>query len=389
MKRLWISCLWACLIVFLSYSTSLAQSDDGTVPYCGDLDAAECAALDATAETMAGLNSGTTENQVSVYLSGGPFGERELSLQLSTTHTFVTEPETLTRLLELKAMSPEALQADPTALAELLLLPLSIDTDQTIRVAFSPELSALLSAGLGLEIPANLTFHTRRIDRVVYIRLADYAIFGAQPEWVPEWVGIELTNWFTDTVTGAIAAPEFDPLEAQAQLAPPGMAFASSVVYHIPAEQTGAYTDFMHLTSTSTTALNGQPVHVYRLTWDIPRYVGGPLFAQQVGLPTDQRQSLPIALLLGTASSVLLHGLHAETSQVVGVDTAHLYQAETRVEWRMGIPGGPLLAYSPTIGMSSTTTNRDLNAIEQIPVPEDAVVPPLNLLIQTFRFMTR
>jgi hypothetical protein len=71
------------------------------------------------------------------------------------------------------------------------------------------------------------------------------------------------------------------------------------------------------------------------------------------------------------------------------VEDAYLYQVETRVEWEIGVAGGPSLAESPTIGFTSTMSNRDLNAAELIPVPEGAVVPPLNLLMQTFMLMNR
>jgi hypothetical protein len=388
MKKLSLAWLWAWMLLCSFSATALAQSDELTVPYCGELAAEECAALEATTERMAGLTSGTSENQVRVYFTGGPLRDREVSLELSTASSFVVEPETLARLQALQAMAPEVLQADPAAVAELVLLPLAIDTDQTTTVEFSPELLALLSERLGADIPATLAFHTRFIDNVLYIRLADYAVFGTQPAWVPEWVGIQLTTILSDTITAEVADPEFDVLEAQAGWVAPGMAMAPSVVYDIPADQVAAYADFMHLSSLGITEIEGVPVNTYRLTWDIPRYVGGPLFAQQVGLATEEASS-PASFVLGMLASVLFHGLQAEVLQVVGVEDAYLYQVVTRVEWQIAIPGGPSLVESPTIGFTSSTTNRELNQVASIPVPEDAVVPPINLLIQTFRLLNR
>jgi hypothetical protein len=388
MKKLLLVWLWAGMLLCFFSATALAQSDEATVPYCGELAAEECAALEATTERMAGLTSGTSENQVRVYFTGGPLRDREVSLELSTASSFVMEPETLARLQALKTMTPEALHEDLAAAADLELLPLAIDIDQTTTVAFSPELVTLLSERLGADIPATLAFHTRIIDNVLYVRLADYAVFGTQPAWVPEWVGIQLTAMLSGTITSAVAEPEFDVLKAQAELVAPGMAMAPSVVYDIPAEQVAAYTDFMHLSALGITEMEGVPVNTYRLTWNIPRYVGGPLFAQQVGLATEEAPS-PASLVLGMLASVLFHGLQAEVLQVVGVEDAYLYQVVTRVEWQIAIAGGPALAESPTIGFISSTTNRELNQVASIPVPEDAVVPPLNLLIQTFRRLNR
>jgi hypothetical protein len=386
MKKLWIASLWAWMLLCLMYTTALAQSGEATVPFCGELAANECAALDTTKERMAELTSGTSENQLKVYLTGGSLGDREVSLQLSTTRSFVMEPETLSRLQALKTITPESLQA--AAAADLLLLPFSIDMDQTTTVAFSPELLALLGERLGAEIPATLAFHTRIVDHVLYLRLADYAVFGTQPAWVPEWVGIQLTAMLSGTIASEVADPDFNVVEAQAELVAPGMTMAPTVVYDIPAEQVAAYADFMYLTSLGSTEIEGVPVNTYRLTWDIPRYLGGALFAQQTGLSTEGDLG-PASLVLGLLGSVLFHGFEAEVLQVVGVEDAYLYQVVTHVEWQIAIPGGLSLAESPTIGFMSSTINRDLNRLESIPVPEDAVVPPINLLIQTFRRLNR
>jgi hypothetical protein len=375
------------MLVCLSSATALAQSEELTVPFCGELAAAECAALDGTAEIMAGLTSGTIENRIEIYLTGGPLRDQDLSLQFSTVRTFVIEPKTLARLLELKAMTPEVFQTAPGAASELLLLPLSIDMDQTTTVAFSPGLLTLLAAGIDANIPATLAFHTRMIDKVLYVRLADYAVFGTQPAWVPEWVGIELTSMRSYTAASEVADPEFSVRDAQAELVVPSMALAASVVYDVPPEQIDAYSDFMHLTSLGTSQLDGQAVNTYRLTWDIPRYLGGPIFAQQVGLPGGQSHPNPTSLILGMLASVLLHGLEAEVTQVVGVENSYLYQVETRVEWEIAVAGGLALAESPTVGFTSMRINRDLNAVQSISVPEGAVVPPLNLLLLIFRLM--
>src|SRR5690606_26635118 len=122
---------------------------------------------------------------------------------------------------------------------------------------------------------------------------------------------------------------------------------------------------------------------------DIPRYLGGPLFAQQAGLLGDQSHPNPTSLMVGMLASFLLSGLQAEVTQVVGVENAYLYEIETRVEWQVTVAGGPALAESPIAGFTSTTINRDLNAVSSISVPEEAVVPPLTLLIQTFRLLNR
>jgi hypothetical protein len=376
--------LWVCLPA----GVAQAQSEEvASVPFCGELSETECAALEATSEVMAGLTSGTSEHQLEVYFTGGSLRENKLSLNISSQSTFVAEEKTLTRMLELKSMTPEALMASPAAATEAMLLPLSIDVDETNTVAFSPELLAMLSDRFGATLPATFSYHSRIVNDVMYIRPADFAVFGAQPEWMPEWVGIRMMGFLSDTIASTVTSPHFDVTDAQDALEAPGAEFSSGVVYHVPPEQMAAYADFMHLTSGGSRALDGQLVNVYSLTWDVPRYLGGPLFAQQIGLLPANGQPSPASRLLGILGTVLLDGLHAETTQAVGVEDSYLYVVETRVEWALGLPGGRLVAERPVIGYSSRTINRDLNAVASIPAPTGAMVLPIDQLLNVIKLL--
>ncbi|MCC6455985.1 MAG: hypothetical protein IT328_13615 [Caldilineaceae bacterium] len=376
--------LWVCL----SAGVAQAQSEEGAnVPFCGELSEAECVTLAATSEVMAGLTSGTSEHLIEVYFTGGALGEHKLSLSISSESTFVAEEKTLTRMAELRSMTPEALMASPAAATEAMLLPLSIDVAETNTVAFSPELLAMLSERFGAKLPATFSYHSSIVNDVMYIRPADFAVFGAQPAWMPEWLGIRMIGIISETMASTVTSPDFDVTDAQSELEAPGAAFSSGVVYHVPPEQVAAYADFMHLTSVGSRALDGQLVNVYSLTWDVPRYVGGPLFAQQMGLLSANGELGPASRLLGILGTVLLDGLHAETTQSVGVEDSYLYAVETRAEWALGLPGGGPVAERPVIGYSSSTINRDLNAVTSIPAPTGAMVLPLDQLLNMIKLL--
>jgi hypothetical protein len=338
---------------------------------------------------MAGLTSGTSENQLELYVTGGSLGDNKLSLRISREHTFSIEEDALTRLFELKAMTPEALQADPASLTETMLLPLAIDMNQTTTVALSPELVTFLADRFGADIPATLSFHTRSVDNVVYIRLADYTVFGVQPEWMPEWIGIQTRVILSDAVASSVASPEFNVQDAQDALVAPGAALSNGVIYHVPPQQMAAYADFMRLTSLGTSEVNGKPVKIVHLTWDIPRYLGSPLFAQHTGIFATSGEPNPPSLLLGILGTVLLDGFHAQMTQTVGVEDSYLYAVETQITWALGLPGGLPLAERPTIGVTNTTLNRDLNAVASIPAPEGAVVLPIDTILQIVNLVQR
>jgi hypothetical protein len=253
-------------------------------------------------------------------------------------------------------------------------------------VAFSPELMDSLATNFNLNIPNSLSFHTRFVNNVLYIRLADFYIFGTQPNWVPEWLGIETRVLVSNTVLSAVESPDFSVESAQNRLTPPGAALVGSIIYHVPPEQLNYYADFMTLSSRGTTTQDGELVDTYRLTWDIARYLGGPLFAQQTGAAEFPSAT---SRLYGSMGTILLDGLSTYMDQSVGAQNFFVYSVDTEIRWALGIPGGPPLAERPTIGVSSTMVNSDLNAINAIPAPEGAVVLPIDAILAVANLLQR
>lgn len=390
MRKFWLAAAGVLLLMCLSVGVASAQSDEPeTVPFCGDLTERDCAALEASADAMAGLTSGSSVNEVEVYFAGGAPSERRLALRVTVASSFVTDEATLARMAELRALTPEEFQADAQAITDTVLLPLSIDRSQAISVSLSPDLSAMLAASLNRDLSSGLTFNARIINNVLYLRLADYAAFGLNPERVPEWIGVEMLAFVPNAIADAAAGADFDVAEAQASLDAPGAGMASSVVYRIPPEQVAWYADFMALNLLGGTVADGQPANRYLLAWDIPRYLGGPLFAQQTASGEEEGFPSSRSRVMGSAANVLLDGLSATTVQTVGAGAPYLYGVETRAEWAVGLPGGGLLAERPTLGVTATTTNRDLNAVAAIPVPEEALTPPLSMIMQLIQAMRR
>jgi len=368
--------LGAIILASLSVGVALAQSEETTVPFCGSLSESQCSALEATAEIMAGLTSGTSENQFKIYATGALLGDQELSLVLTSDNSFVIDAKTLERLNALSAMPPEELAADPAALTEAAMLPLSIDRDQTISLAFSPEMVAHFADTLQVTLPNPLAFHLRVVNGVIYIRLADFGFLGTLPDWTPEWLGIETRAILSATVTSGVANSTIDAASVQSALVPPGAALEGSIVYHVPAEQLAAYDDFMNLTALGVIQQNDEPAQLYYLTWDLARYLGGPLFAARMGQPFPSPQSR----MWGSLGTLLLEGLTTDMKQTVGVANSYVHSVDTEAAWAIGLPGGQLMADRPVLGFSMTMQNSDLNTLRRILPPRGAFVPPINLL---------
>jgi len=378
MRKLWLASLGAILLLCLSVSVVFAQSDEPTVPFCGDLSESECAAIDASSAQMAALTSGTSVNQFKLYGTGGALGDREVSLILTSDNTFVIDQQTLERLNTLKAMPPDEFAADPNAIAEAALMPLDIDTAQAVTLTVSPELATSLSATFHMSVPNTLSFHTRIVNGVIYVRLADFAIFAGKPEWMPEWIGVEARTFLSNTVSTSIANSTINAADIQHALMPPGAALEGTIIYHVPAEDIAAYQDFMKLVALGAGEQNGEAVKVYYLTWDLPRYFGGALFAERMG-----QESYPSAesRLYGSLATILLDGLTTNMRQAIGISDSYVHSADTNVTWAVGIPGGPPIADRPTIGFSLSMHNSNLNQVKQILPPAGAIVLPINLLL--------
>lgn len=378
MRKLWLASIGAILLLCLWGGVASAQSDEPRAPFCGSLPESECASLDLSSTTMAGLTSGTSINQVKLYVTGAALGDQEVSVVLTSDRSFIIDPHTLSRLNTLSAMPPDQFAADPNAMAEAARIPFDIDVSQVITLAISPELVTRLTDATHINFPNTISFHTRTVNGVIYIRLADFTIFTQQPDWLPEWLGIQTRVIVSNTVRSSIADSTIDPAAIQQALVPPGEALAGSIIYHVPADQMALYQDFMRLVALGVSQQDGELVQVYDLTWDLPRYFGGPLFAERTGQPDFPNAQ---SRLYGSLATILLDGVTANMRQAVGASNSYVYLVDTNATWAIGLPGGQLISDRPTIGVVYSMHNSNLNQLQSIAAPAEALVPPINFVL--------
>jgi hypothetical protein len=389
MKKLCVASLMAALLICLLVEVTLAQSvDSEEVLFCGDLTAADCARLEAIPARMATLTSGTSQNQIRVYGAWAAQGLPELSLSASSEFTFVIDPDDLARMVELSLMPPAELAADQDALAEAIRLPTLVDRVQTVTVDLSPEFVQNLADTFDVVVPTPVSFQMRVVNQVLYIRLADFAFLGVQPSWVPEWLGIEVRHLLNSSINAQLANPDFgvdDAAAIQSALVPPGTQLADALVYHVSPEQVAAYTDFMRLTAQGIQDSDGTLVTIFATEWDIPRYVAGPLFAEQMDMPEPPN---PTSRLYANLATIVFDGLTTVSQQSVGVNDSLLYAVETDLVWALGLPGGTFMAERPTLGVEINLHNRNLDDVPSIAAPTGAFVPPLNFIFAIVNLLT-
>ena len=148
----------------------------------------------------------------------------------------------------------------------------------------------------------------------------------------------------------------------------------------MPPGQEETYADFVEITALRDTIVDGHAAVVYRIKWDLPAYLASPVVAERVYTASSGRINLaPIAPLILMLTTALLQSVDNQVVQQVGLSEPFLYERDTVGGWSLG---------NLRFEVRNLSANRDLNALEAIPAPENAFVPPLGLiweLIQALR----
>ena len=372
-------------LLLLTTMAALAQEAEEVV-FCGDLSEADCALLNAAQTAQWGLTSGETAKAVSVYTSGFPrLASEGPALTFNNRSMFVADGATIDKMLSLQEEDLEQMVEDPQLLAEAMLLPFAIDSASTSTVALAPEVLALLSQALGRELPAELTYETRLIDGVVYVNLADLAVLIPQADSLGEWIGIDLMAFMPQIVENNIAEGEVDLDDVAKGILTPGQAMlVQPYLVMIEPGQEQMFGEFLEILPLRDVAIDGEIAAVYRMKMDVPGYVASPAFqarfgSGEAGIPEYSSGVDFTGILMRIVSSVLASNAEAMVIQGIGYDDAYVHAQDMQMGW--GLAGR-------NINVQIQSGNANLNNIEAIPVPANAFVPPIRLimgLIETFQ----
>ena len=384
MRRIFVLFTAVLALMLLSTTVALAQdAEEAEIVYCGDLSEADCALLNASQAALWGLTSGESARVVSVYVGGFPqLASEEPTLAFSNRSMFVTDAATIDQMLALQDVDLEELAEDPDALVEVMLLPLTIDSASTTTVALSPELAAFLSEAIGSDLPGEFTYQTRLIDGVVYINLADFTGLIPQADSLGEWLGIDLMAFMPQVTEKSVAEGEVDFGDVADGLLTPGQAMMiQPYVVMIEPGQEEVFSDFLEILPLRDAVIDGQVTAVYRMKMDVPGYVSSPAFTERFagGASRQEGEGFDIAgTIMQIASSILASNAEAMVLQGLGYEDAYLYAEDMQMGWALA---------GKSIDVQVQSGNANMNSIEAIPVPSDAFVPPIRLimgLIETF-----
>ena len=395
----------ATVLLLLSTGVVLAQDALPTV-FCGDLDAEDCELLQASAESMADLTSGTTTTEFDIEvngLPGLPISEADIALYVESA--FVMDPDLADYLEQYAEMDPDELMSNPDLAMELSTAVLQgMDTSQFIQVEMSPNLAEILSAELEQPVPDELILNLRLIDGILYIDLASLAEVIPQLGFLGGWMGVDLVA-LTQLIQDEQMGEDFDMDAMQGALIVPGLAMGGSSMQMLGMEeQVNMLEDFIQVQRLQDAVVDDEPVAIFSMTVNFGDLISSPEFLEmvisqmqatgamdQMDMTAGEMEEL--GMVLGFVAPMLFQDLDFEVNQAIGLDEPYLYDSELVFDWDLGefmamaesMSGDDLgLSESGEINMymGGERSNRDFDGVTSIPVPEGALVLPINMLMQ-------
>ncbi len=387
------------VLILLTTSIALAQdTEESKVVFCGDLSEADCKLLNEAESALWDATSGETAKSGTVYISGFPKLESaDATVEFSNRSMFVAEQSTIDRMLTLQEIDFEELAEDQNTLVEALVLPLSIDTASSTQVTLSPELTELLSETLKRDVPSEFIYETRQVGGIMYINLARFNDLVPEASMLGDWIGIDLMAFTPKITSDRLSKEDIDLAEIEKDvseaLIPPGKStLAQPYLVKVEPGQEEMFNEFLEILPLRDASIDGQIAAVYRTKMDVPAYAGSSVFTKVLpGLKPTIEDALPEKTQERTAErdiagniiqgigSAILSDSNATVVQGIGYDDAFLYGMEMHMS--MEIAG-------KSLDINLQAANANINAVESVPVPEDAFVLPIRLimgLIDTFK----
>lgn len=385
----------ALLLMLISTSFAYAQSDDDSkMVFCGELSAADCELLTESESALWTATSGESATYTALFVDQlDEPDSAQATVAVANRTMFVTEQAILDRMEALAETDIEEITADKEVLVEALMLPLSVDNASATVVELSPDLTARISQALRLDIPSEQTFETRLIDGILYVNMTSFSQFIPAAGNFGEWIGIDLMAFMPQVMENRLNDPELDLEEIAEEVAvaltPPGkVILAQPYLVKVEPGDEEMFNDFLEILPLRNAELDGQAIAVYRMKMDVPAYAGSPAFADNFPgfrsaiervVPNEMASDRDVAgTVINSVGRIVLRDSDAVAVQGIGFEDAYLYG----MEMDMGMS-----LFGRRFDVQIQSANANINSLEEVPVPANAFVPPIRLilgLIETF-----
>lgn len=391
------------LALLLVPAAAFAQDDACSGPL--DLDSGFLA--DSREANMA-VESSATQAGINISLLNAPSLPAELAFNMTIDGEFALDPDITARMMALQ-------DADPADAAENIeeLFNIVVEMYQTIAfnmdmdLGLSTDLANLIAVNSGLPsgfLPSSISLPTRMSEGFMYFNVDDIAASFDAPPGVEGWFGIDYGTLMADAVDQALAqieagaAPD-DSIAAMGTSVGAGMALQESIKQYASARAVGV------------TEFDGVEVCEVHTTYDVAGFLSDPAFVsllteqmktqiamqEEMGVSDDEVPLTEgdiemISQMLPMLAPMLLSGLIAESTQLIGVDDLLVRATETHIDWDMGSllsmaaammePGSAPadLGSAPVFSMSVVSEVSNFNEPFEVETPDPVQIIPLEAL---------
>lgn len=370
------------LMLLLVFGSATMAQDSAPVVFCGQLTATDCDLLQVSQTAMTGLESGSSEFDLSMSISNIPdMPMDELEFHITGKGTFAIDPA-LIETMQAMQTDPTALFSDPNGLEQWMAdLVKGISGDLNFTLAIPPELAAL--AGSEQPLPETLSISLRMVDGFGYVNLDDIATAMPDADVPPGWIGLDLATLmeramqqgdFSDAMT-------MDPTAFQN--------------YMTGLQDPTMLGDFVTVKRAADTDVMGQTAAVFRMTFDYGAFFDSEMFQElmsaqmeaataMTGEELSESDMAEMNAVMGQMGP-MFEGINLEIVQVIGLEDHFNHIIEMHMDWDLA---GFMMLVDPTSNepapnfvFDMTIHNSDFNSAPAISAPEDATIFPISMIL--------
>lgn len=395
MRKFISALLCAFLLTSSLVAPALAQDSPFVPPVlCGDLDAADCSILEASAAAMQEVTSYEFDVAYNAFVTGLPEMEVEsVDITFGGTGVVEVDPDVVAALQE---VAEATLMGDPDAAmaafdemtAVMLDFYAGIGFDGEVYFSMPEDLAAILSDDSEVPMPAELTLAFRMIDGMFYMEISNLKdIAPEMAEIEADWIGFDLVGLMEQSFA------ESRPGDVDAESMATGM-FAAGMTNQI----IGAMEPYVTIERLDDVDLDGQSGAVFLSSVDMAGFFGSEDFSNFVResaavLGADDPQTtaeLDEGLtMMSFLAPMVFGGMEISNEMTIGVDDLYLYGQDFAFRWDLSQLLGfaamsdPSIAEAlgdaePVIEFTFTNTYGQFGAEFELAAPDSVQIIPLD-----------
>ena len=386
-----ISLLAVLVLLLATFGTAMAQAE----PYCGDLSDSDCEILTLSQAAMMDVSSYQASATYSAMLAGIPgLPANEVSVDVMVDGAFEMDESAMAAAQAMAGLPQEEIMMmiseAPGVLVDLFR---GWGFDMVISVEMTPELAAALSMEAGMELPDMLSIPMRLVDGNLYVDLTEVAPLA--PGTPEGWIGIP----YADLLEEAAAQGAFDDMDSAMSAVDPTT--AATLGFQSMLMNPKQFEQFLIVERVDDSGDAGPAVFV--TTFDVTSFVMSPDFAELLkqlvasgALGSDGPSEADIDQLLpmlGMMGPMIFQGLNVDSSVAIELEDFYATDYASEFFWDLSgliqlaamsgaLPEGISAGDEMMVDFSTTVVNSDFNAPQSIEAPADAMMIPLEALME-------